>query len=201
MPALMRTTMCGVVTRWRKHSVASAEISAKGSRAISAGASLPATATDTCTASVSRRASMPSRPRLSLSMPSAITASAAAMRWSISPCACACPAAKPLRCAWDSAAPRRRSASTTVMVGLPPVAKSSSNRYFAVVFINFLVDELVVAAALRDQDLAFCAHVLGEIDQQPLRLVDIAQAHGTERAHVVGQHLGGARRHIAEEEL
>jgi len=41
------------------------------------------------------------------------------------------PAAKPLRCAADSASKRRRSASITVMVGFSPLAKSSSNMYLA----------------------------------------------------------------------
>ena len=53
--SLTRTTTCGVVTSCLKQSVASAAISANGSRAISSGASLRATATATSTASVSSR--------------------------------------------------------------------------------------------------------------------------------------------------
>ena len=75
-----------------------------------------------------RRARARARP-----CPSAISASAAAARWAASalrlrlrrrrnPCDSAC----------DSASARRRSASTSVMVGFSPVAKSSSNRYLAV---------------------------------------------------------------------
>ena len=53
--SLTRTTTCGAAASWRKHSVASAAISANGSRAISSGASLRATATATSTASASSR--------------------------------------------------------------------------------------------------------------------------------------------------
>jgi hypothetical protein len=54
---------------------------------------------------------------------------------------------------------------------------------------------------LGDHDLALGGEVLGEIDQLRLRLVDVAQPHRAHLRHVVGQHLGGAGRHVAEEEL
>src|SRR6476469_7995814 len=173
MSAPTRTTTWGVATRWRKLSVASAAISASGSRAINSGASLAATATATSTASVSSRASIADSARSSLSIPPAISASAAA---------------------------GRRSCSTKVIVG-SPAAKFSSNRYLAVAFIRVLIDQLFVAAALGDQDFALGGELLGDIDQQRLRLVDIAQPHRAHRLHVVDQHLGGARRHVGEEEL
>ena len=55
---MTRTAICGDAISWRKQSLASAEISANGSRAISAGASLRATATATSTASHSSRVSI-----------------------------------------------------------------------------------------------------------------------------------------------
>src|SRR6185437_2037162 len=200
MSAPTRTTTWGVATKWRKLSVASAAISASGSRAINSGASLAATATATSTASVSSLASIADSARSSLSIPPAISASAAAARSAASVLACCWPAAKPLRCACASASARRRSCSTKVMVG-SRAAKFSSNRYLAVAFIRVLIDQLFVAAALGDQDFALGGELLGDIDQQRLRLVDVAQPHRAHRLHVIDQHLGGPRRHVGEEEL
>src|SRR5450631_4404852 len=106
---------------------------------------------------------MPVRARSSRDKPSAIKPSAVAIRWAVSLCACASPAAKPLRCACASASAARRSASTKVMVGLPPVVKSSLNVNFAIAVM--LVDQLFVAAALGDQDFALGRQILGSIDQ------------------------------------
>jgi hypothetical protein len=49
------------------------------------------------------------------------------------------------------------------------------------------------AAALGDQDFALGGEILGDIDQERLRLVDVAQSHRAHRLHVVDQHLGAAR--------
>src|SRR5215510_8049916 len=106
----------------------------------------------------------------------------------------------------------------------PPAAKSTSNRNFAGALMIVLrrprttqggrvghpiqcgasrssIDELLVGAALGDQDLAAGGEILGQIDEQRLRLVDVAQADRPHRLHVLDQHLGGARRHVAQEEL
>ena len=69
--SLTRTTTCGAPTRCVKQSVASAAISANGSRRIRAGASLRAAATATSTASVSSRRSIASRPRAIVSIEAA----------------------------------------------------------------------------------------------------------------------------------
>ena len=60
---MTRTTTCGAVASCLKQSVASAAISANGSRATSSGASLRATATATSTASASSRLSTAASPR------------------------------------------------------------------------------------------------------------------------------------------
>src|SRR5258705_60688 len=67
--------------------------------------------------------------------------------------------------------------------------KSTLNRNFGAAPMRSSVHQLFVGAVLRDHDLALGGEVLGEIDQQALRLVDVAQAHRSERLHVVEQHF------------
>src|SRR3977135_3040347 len=93
-----------------------------------------------------------------------------------------------------------RAAATEGAASLAAAPKSTSNRYFARAVIQPSIDQFFVATALRDHDLALGGEILGEIDQQALRLVDVAQPHRTERLHVVGEHLGGACRHVRQEE-
>src|SRR5215510_1833461 len=198
--SLTRTTTCGLATRWRKHSEASAEISASGSRAIRAGTSFLATDTATSTASVSSRACTAARLRSNPWSRPAIRSSATAARCS----AVAWASAKPRACAAVSACAILSACSASEMVGLRPrpEAKSLSNRNFAGDAIAVAsVDQLFVAAVLRDHDLALGGEVLGEVDELRLRVVDVAQAHWPHGAHVVVEHLGGARRHVAQEEL
>ena len=76
----MRTTTCGRLTRCGSIRWRARVISANGSRAISSGASLPATATATSTASVLEPRLDAVEPAIELSMPSAMTAEAAATR-------------------------------------------------------------------------------------------------------------------------
>src|SRR6185503_18046694 len=199
----MRTTTCGAAISWRKHELASAAISATGSAAISPGASLRATASATSMDSASSRASIACRLAVSAAMPCAMRSQATDARPSI----LASAASRPLRYASVSARASAASCTASATTGLVgaalPEAKSSSNRNLtgALIGCKTSIDQFFVAAVLRDHDLALGGEVLGEVDQQPLRLVDVAQAHGAERLHVVDQHLGGARRHVAEEEL
>src|SRR5262245_54020829 len=200
--SLTRTATCGLATRCRKQLEASSEISASGSRAISAGISFLVTAMATSTASVSSRASTAARLRSSPCSRPAIRSSVAVALCS----AVACASAKPRACAATSACATLAAWSVSEMVGLavrPPAAKSLSNRNFAGADPITLssIDQLFVAAALRDHDLALGGEVLGQADKLSLRLVDVAQAHRSHGAHVVAQHLGGARRHVAQEEL
>src|SRR5258705_5314395 len=200
--SLTRTATCGLATRCRKQSEASAVISASGSRAIRAGTSFLLTATATSTASVSSRASTAERLRSS-------PCSKPAMRSSVAAALCSavvCASAKPRAWAASSACATLEACSVSEMVGLllrPPASKSLSNRNFAGADPITLssIDQLFVAAALRDHDLALGGEVLGQADQLPLRVVDVAQAHRPHGAHVVAQHLGGARGHVAQEEL
>src|SRR5690348_4754554 len=96
------------------------------------------------------------------------------------------------------------------MVGFSPAAKSSSNRYLAVAFIRISwcticscvsVDQFVLAAALGDDDFTLGREVLGDIDEESLSLVDVAQPDRSHGLHVFHQELGGAARHVGEEEL
>ena len=91
--------------------------------------------------------------------------------------------------------------ATEAFAALDAGAKSRSNRYLAGACICVSINQFFIAALLGDDDLALGGEILGKIDQQHLRLVDVAQAHGTHGLHVVDQHLGGARGHVAEEEL
>src|SRR5215510_5727062 len=199
--SLTRTTTCGLATRWRKQSEASAEISASGSRASRAGTSFLATATATSTASVSSRASTAARLRSSPCSKPATHSSATVARCS----ALVWASAKPRACAAASACATFSACSVSEIVGLPPrlpAAKSLSNRNFAGDAIAVAsVDQLFVAAVLRDHDLALGGEVLGEVDELRLRIVDVAQTYRPHGAHVVVEHLGGARRHVAQEEL
>src|SRR5712691_8014641 len=200
--SLTRTATCGLATRCRKQSEASSEISASGSRAIRAGTSFLVTAMATSTASVSSRASTAARLRSS-------PCSRPAMRSSVVAALCSavdCASAKPRAWAASSACATFEACSASEMVGLllrPPASKSLSNRNFAGADPITLssIDQLFVAAALRDHDLALGGEILGQADQLPLRIVDVAQAHRSHGAHVVAQHLGGARGHVAQEEL
>src|SRR5215510_7051623 len=200
--SLTRTTTCGLATRWRKHSEASAEISASGSCAIRAGTSFLATATATSTASVSSRACTAARLRSNPCSRPAMRSSATAARCS----ALVCASAKPRACAAVSACVTFSACSASEIVGLlprPPAAKSLSNRNFAGddAMMVASVDQLFVTAVLRDHDLALGGEVLGEVDELRLRIVDVAQANRPHGAHVVVEHPGGARRHVAQEEL
>src|SRR5262245_1622379 len=199
--SLTRTTTWGLATRWRKQSDASAEISASGSRASRAGTSFLATATATSTASVSSRASTAARLRSNPCSRPATRSSATAARCS----ALVWASAKPRACAAASACATFSVCSVSEIVGLLPrlpAAKSLSNRNFAGAAIAVAsVDQLFVAAVLRDHDLALGGEVLGEIDELRLRIVDIEPAYRSQSAHVVVEHLGGARRHVAQEEL
>src|SRR5258708_12184143 len=87
------------------------------------------------------------------------------------------------------------------MVGFSPEAKSSSNRYLAVAFIMLSIDQFVFAAALRDHDFALGRQVLGDVDQQCLRLVDIAKPYRAHRLQVFDEQLGGAAGHIGKKQL
>src|ERR1700722_7559511 len=196
--------MCGEDTSSRKQSLASAAISANGSRAISVGTSLRATATATSTASHSSLVSIACSASLALPRLTAMRSSASAMRRSASILASAWASAWPWRRAEASASASFIACSASVIEALPglrsvPEAKSTSNRNFAGAPI--LIHQLFFAAALGDDDLALGGEVLGEIDQERLRLVDLAQPYRAHGLHVVHQHLGGARRHVGEEEL
>src|SRR5262249_40185123 len=147
------------------------------------------------TASVSSRASTEARLRSNPCSRPAIRSSATAARCS----AVVWASAKPRACAAVSACATFSACSASEIVGLLPrlpAAKSLSNRNFAgdaIVVVS--VDQLFVTAVLRDHDLALGGEILGEVDKLRLRLVDVAQAHGPHGAHVVVEHLGGARRH------
>src|SRR5712692_5681353 len=200
--SLTHTTTCGAATRCRKQSAASAAISAYGSRAMSSDASFLATATATSTASVSSRASTADSPRARPSSAPEMRSSVAAARCSASSLAAAKPSRKLAASASASLAACSTSVSDDLLRSL--AAKSLSNRNFAgdlMVAPSPSIDQLFVAVALGDHDLALGRKVLREIDELGLRLVDVSQPHRPERRHVVGEHLGGAGRHVAEEEL
>src|SRR5262245_21496936 len=57
------------------------------------------------------------------------------------------------------------------------------------------------SVALGNNDLALGRQILGDVDKKRLRLVDVTQPHRSHCLHVFDQHLGGAARHIGEEEL
>src|SRR5262245_4161486 len=198
-----RTATCGLATKCRKQLEASSEISASGSRAIRAGTSLRVTAMAISTASVSSRASTAARLRSS-------PCSRPAMRSRVAAALCSavfCASAKPRAWAVTSACATLAACSVSGMVaGLllrAPASKSLSNKNFAGAdpIASSSIDQFFVAAALRDHDLALGGEVLGQADQLPLCLVDVAQAHRSHGAHVVAQHFGGARRHVAQKEL
>src|SRR5215472_2578229 len=195
--------MCGALIISRKHWSASAQISANGSFATRSAASLRPTASATSTASASKRSSTRLRLARSCSIPPAMRSNASARRRSASVRACASAAFMP---AWKpraSAAASVASCSAAATGGATTWAaaeKSWSNMYLAAAAMRPSVHQLFVGAVLGDHDLALGGEVLGEIDQEALRLVDIAQAHRAQRLHVVEQHLGGARRHVLQEE-
>src|SRR5579872_1181196 len=180
-------------------SATSAIVSVSGSRLINAAQSLRATAIATSTASDSMRASTSLKRPATLLMAAAICSRAISLRRALSALACARPAATPLRYPRASASATLR--ATSAAVALAPrdgLEKSRSNRYLAGSPIS--VHQFVVGAVLRQHDFALGGEVLGEIHQQGLRLVDIAQSHWSHRLHVVGQHLCRTARHVAHEE-
>ena len=62
------------------------------------------------------------------------------------------------------------------------------------------VYQLIVLPVGQD-DLARGGQLLGHVDQELLRLLDVAQPDRAHRLHVVAQDLGRALRHVLEEEI
>src|SRR5215210_232731 len=124
---------------------------------------------------------------------------AAAICASASAAACRRPSARP--CVWPRAS---ASCKAATFLALPPgVRKSQSKRYLLALMLTCRassVDELLLGAVLRDHDLAFLGQFLGEVDHLVLGIVDVLQADRAHGPHLVLKVLGGAGRHIGEEE-
>src|SRR5690606_23637703 len=165
--------------------------------------------TATSTASASRRASRPANFLLISAMRSEALPMTAARRRSIFALASASPCATPRR---------KASASAASMVAreCAPRVNSSSKRNFTgsawpalrgsgllMIAIRPSINQFVVGAAgaLGDDDVAFGGQFFCEIDHGHLRLVDLAQADRAHALHFLVENLGGARGHVALEEV
>src|SRR5690606_33812219 len=84
--------------------------------------------------------------------------------------------------------------------GGPLSSKERSNMNFRTVAIGpSSVNQLVVTLTVGDDQFASGGHLLREVDDIDLRLVDVAEAHRPQRFHVLLEELGRALRHVRED--